>query len=221
MKFNWGLSEKEIAATKAAVIACLQKTSAYNITIACETLGINKIMVYQLKKQDPDFAEAVDSAIAEHRASFVDIAEKTLREAVERGDMTATIFALKTLGRSRGYEQSAKLTVETDKPQLDIHEAARRLAFALNTAGIKTLDGNFSEVLESPKLIEAGIITPTVEVEPEMTAADVVRKMKESKAQMASHRKRRREEGNRQHSETLARKKAEAVAKAKAEYMTL
>lgn len=212
MAYDWGLSDDLIADKKKLILKVIHESGAYNVTLAAEACGLNNIMVYQWRKADDEFRELMDNAIAEHRNAFVDMAEKTLKEAVERGDMTATIFSLKTLGRARGYEQSAKLTVDHNhNATMDLDEAARRIAFAMNTAGITTIEGSFTELLESPKLIESGVVVQQVE-QPQLTAADTLKAMKESKAQVDAHRKKRAEERGKRISATKQAKKSAALA---------
>ena len=47
---------------------------------------------------------------------MVDVAEGRLNQAVNNGDLTAIIFTLKTLGKSRGYIERQELLQEFKDP---------------------------------------------------------------------------------------------------------
>jgi hypothetical protein len=60
----------------------------------------------------------VNRAFTEERETLLDLAEFKLFEQISAGNMTAIIFALKTIGKARGYverqevAQSGKLEIE-------------------------------------------------------------------------------------------------------------
>lgn len=71
------------------------------VASACEKAGIARRTVYNWKQEDPEFAKAM----AEVEESQIDFVEGKLMSLVDSGDATATIFYLKTKGRSRGYSE--------------------------------------------------------------------------------------------------------------------
>lgn len=71
---------------------------------ACIATGIGRSTYYRWYADDCDFREAVDD-IAETQIDFV---ESKLLRAINNGDVTATIFYLKTKGKKRGYSDKAQ-----------------------------------------------------------------------------------------------------------------
>lgn len=69
-----------------------------SIVRACERMEIARRTYYNWLK-DPDFSSRVN----EIRESLIDLAESGLMELVKGGNVTAIIFMLKCLGKSRGY----------------------------------------------------------------------------------------------------------------------
>jgi len=81
---------------------------------AARRLGVSRSTLYRYLDNHESIRDARDEA----RESVLDLAESKLFEKVEAGDLTAIMFLLKTVGKTRGYversqaEQSGKLTVE-------------------------------------------------------------------------------------------------------------
>ncbi len=76
------------------------------ITYTAKRLGCDRSTVYNYIKRYPICADAV----ADAREGFLDMAEMALHKKVQDEDITAIIFALKTVGKSRGYAQRYELT---------------------------------------------------------------------------------------------------------------
>lgn len=72
----------------------------YNITVACKKTDISRKQFYEWKK-NLDFLEQFDNLME----SRLDEWEQYLHRNIKNGDTTAVIFALKTQGRSRGYNE--------------------------------------------------------------------------------------------------------------------
>lgn len=70
-----------------------------NISEACKSVGVDRRQYYRWRRSDPDFAEASD----EIREAATDYVEDQLMERIREGDVTATVFYLKTRGKRRGY----------------------------------------------------------------------------------------------------------------------
>lgn len=83
---------------KKAMLEALEKSLGV-VTTAAKKVGINRSTHYEWLKTDEDYRKSVEalSDVA------VDFAESTLYKLIESGDTTATIFYLKTKGKSRGY----------------------------------------------------------------------------------------------------------------------
>lgn len=105
----------------------------FNISKACKEIGIGRSVVYHRWEKDEHFK----AALAEVVEQKLDLIEEALVKKINDGDTTATIFALKTIGKARGYvegertkaaEMPAKRTVEIlDRllsKDLDVREAA-------------------------------------------------------------------------------------------------
>lgn len=69
------------------------------IAVSCKTMGISTTTFYKWKKDNPDFAAAVQE-VGEVQKDFV---ESKLLENINNGDTTAIIFYLKTKAKDRGY----------------------------------------------------------------------------------------------------------------------
>ena len=84
------------------------------ITHVANALGVDRSAVYKARDRHPTVAQALE----ESRERIVDEAENALMGRIKQGDTTAIIFALKTLGKSRGYiersevEHSGGMTIE-------------------------------------------------------------------------------------------------------------
>lgn len=90
------------------------RNSLFNITRACEFIGISRKTYYRwLENDDTDFAKKLD----ECREEKIDFLESALLKKVQQGNVVAIIFALKCLGKSRGYIEEQQVNVEV-RPQL-------------------------------------------------------------------------------------------------------
>lgn len=78
---------------------------ACNIAHTCKAMMISRGTYYLWIEKDPEFRTAVD----ECRESMIDDAETMLQKKIADGDTAATIFMLKTRGKSRGYVEKYEL----------------------------------------------------------------------------------------------------------------
>jgi hypothetical protein len=69
------------------------------ISYACQKAGVSRQTFYNWKKDDPEFAQAVDDV----NEDIIDIVESKLLTQINDNNLTAIIFFLKTKGRARGY----------------------------------------------------------------------------------------------------------------------
>lgn len=69
------------------------------ISYACQKAGVSRQTFYNWKKDDTEFAQAVD----DYNEEVIDIVESKLLTQINDNNLTAIIFYLKTKGRSRGY----------------------------------------------------------------------------------------------------------------------
>jgi len=85
------------------VIASIYATQS-NLFEMSQLLGRSRYKVKHYVWSTPDVYDVFMSV----RETFVDVAEKKLRELVDRGDGASIRFVLMTLGRSRGYSFAIK-----------------------------------------------------------------------------------------------------------------
>jgi hypothetical protein len=69
------------------------------VTVACKNVGISRQTFYEWYKKDESFKFEVDSI----EDIALDFAESQLHKQIKEGNVTATIFYLKTKGTKRGY----------------------------------------------------------------------------------------------------------------------
>ena len=90
---------------KAAVLKLLAQTYGLSVSSACREVGIDRTTFYLWKNKDPEFRQALDDM----NESILDIAEASLVSQVQSKNTIATIFLLKTKGRSRGYIEKQEI----------------------------------------------------------------------------------------------------------------
>ena len=82
---------------KKAMIEALEKSLGV-VTTAAKSVGIDRSTHYKWMENDPDYKEAVDSI----QDIALDFAESQLHKQISNGEVSSTIFFLKTKGRKRG-----------------------------------------------------------------------------------------------------------------------
>ena len=90
--------------TKKAILEALEKSLGV-VTTACKKVSINRSTFYKYLKEDQEFAKQVKDI--ENIA--LDFAETQLHKQISEGNTTATIFLLKTKGKSRGYVERSEI----------------------------------------------------------------------------------------------------------------
>jgi len=83
---------------KKEMLSALKETLGV-VAPACEMVGISRNTHYVWMKSDADYKLAVDDLL-EFQIDFV---ESKLFSNINNGDISSTIFYLKTKGKSRGY----------------------------------------------------------------------------------------------------------------------
>jgi hypothetical protein len=81
-----------------------QMAMSYNITQACQNIGITRRAYYDWLKSDPDFVVAVDDI----RESLLDHVESKVHAAIDRDDTDMIKWYLIHKGRARGYGEDGK-----------------------------------------------------------------------------------------------------------------
>lgn len=89
---------------KAAMIEALEKSLGV-VTTAAKSIGIERTSHYRWYLEDVEYKKAVD----ELADVALDFAESQLHKQIQNGEVSATIFYLKTKGRSRGYVEAHQM----------------------------------------------------------------------------------------------------------------
>lgn len=101
---------------KRALIEALEKSLGV-VTTACKMIGVHRSMYYEWYAEDPDFKNKVD----EISEVTLDFAESQLHKQISEGSTPATIFLLKTKGKSRGYVERHEIdNLNTDPIEVTI-----------------------------------------------------------------------------------------------------
>ena len=95
--------------TAEQMITALEATRG-NKSAASRRLGCGRNTIERYIRNYP----SVKAAYEEQREVFIDSAETALMKKVNEGDTTAIIFALKTIGRHRGYVERFEVMLEQE-----------------------------------------------------------------------------------------------------------
>lgn len=96
------------------------------IKTACNEAQISRQTFYNWIESDEEFRQAVEDVNEE----TIDFAENALKKRIAEGDTTATIFYLKTKGKSRGYVERTELQAEVNNAKREELEEMARKFFA-------------------------------------------------------------------------------------------
>jgi len=107
---------KQLSTKKKAFIEAWIRTFG-NVTKTCKHIGIGRTTYYYWLDSDPVFKEVIESEDTNEK--FLDFLEDKLIDQVRNGNTAALIFALKTKGRKRGYEEKAPVDVP-DEIKLEV-----------------------------------------------------------------------------------------------------
>ncbi len=83
---------------KKAMIEALEKSLGI-VTTACKSVGIARQTHYEWMKEDNQYRLSVED-VAD---MAIDFAESQLHKQIKEGEVTSTIFYLKTKGKKRGF----------------------------------------------------------------------------------------------------------------------
>lgn len=96
---------------KKAMIEALEKSLGI-VTTACKMVGIHRDTHYSWLNSDLEYKRQVES-IAD---MTLDFAESQLHKQIKDGEVSSTIFYLKTKGKKRGYIERVEQEVTVHKP---------------------------------------------------------------------------------------------------------
>ena len=80
------------------------------VTVACKQTDTPRSTYYKWLKDDEEFRQQVQ----EIENVALDFAESQLHQQIQDNSTAATIFFLKTKGKSRGYTEKSELDITTD-----------------------------------------------------------------------------------------------------------
>ena len=91
--------------TTAQIIEALREKHG-NLSASARFLGCSRETISRYIRQYPTVKTVAD----EERETLIDFAENQLFQQVKDGNITAIIFTLKTIGKSRGYVERQEVT---------------------------------------------------------------------------------------------------------------
>lgn len=91
------------------IVAALHASGGM-VYIAAEKLGCHPDTIYARAAKEKPIADAIANA----RGKMLDIAESSLKRAVINGEAWAVCFALKTIGKNRGYTERIDVSFISD-----------------------------------------------------------------------------------------------------------
>ncbi len=124
------------ARDKAALIEQLRKTPV--IQIACEKVSISRMTFYRWRKEDEEFAQAADEALADGKSLVNDLAESQLLSALRDGDAWAVQYWLRHHHRDYAAKMEVVAKLKTDgkltsEEEAVVEEALRLSHFIMDT----------------------------------------------------------------------------------------
>lgn len=75
------------------------------VSDACKSVGVSRVTYYEYYNKDPEFKKAID----EIENTVIDYVEGKLFKLIEKCDVAATLFYLKTKGKKRGYIEKTEV----------------------------------------------------------------------------------------------------------------
>jgi len=111
--------QKGLRGKKHAMYEALKKELGV-ITAACKVTGLSRQTHYRWLKEDPEYKEWIE----EVPEITLDFAENALLKNIQKGNVIAQIFYLKTKGKGRGYIEkqeialSGSLAHKKDDPEI-------------------------------------------------------------------------------------------------------
>jgi hypothetical protein len=118
---------------KQAMIKALEDALGV-VTTAARKVGIDRTTHYQWLKDDEDYRAAIDSI----QDIALDFAESQLHKQIQNGEVSSTIFYLKTKGKKRGYVERQEFQHEGQVSLPVIFQLDERFKEDKNNPGIPT-----------------------------------------------------------------------------------
>jgi hypothetical protein len=102
---------------KKAMINALEKSLGI-VTSACKAVGIARETHYRWMREDEEYSESVKSI----EDIALDFAESQLHKQISNGEVSSTIFFLKTKGKRRGYIERQEIDSNIAPVQITISD---------------------------------------------------------------------------------------------------
>ena len=102
---------------KKAMIDALEKSLGI-VTTACKAVGISRETHYRWMREDEEYNESVKSI----EDIALDFAESQLHKQIRDGEVSSTIFFLKTKGKRRGYIERQEIDSNIAPVQITISD---------------------------------------------------------------------------------------------------
>jgi hypothetical protein len=102
---------------KKAMINALEKSLGI-VTSACKAVGIARETHYRWMREDEDYSTSVKSI----EDIALDFAESQLHKQISNGEVSSTIFFLKTKGKKRGYIERQEIDTNIAPVQITISD---------------------------------------------------------------------------------------------------
>lgn len=99
----------KIQHNKKALLLALEKSLGV-VTTACKNVGLDRSTFYRYLEEDEEFKKQVEDIFN----VALDFAESQLHKQINKGNVTAIIFYLKTKGKSRGYIERLDQEIKTE-----------------------------------------------------------------------------------------------------------
>lgn len=105
------------------------------LLITREICGVSKATLFRYRKKFPEFGAAVNEA----KSLQVDYVEGKLFDLIDKNNVNAIIFFLKTRGRDRGYGEKYVPEIKPEEKEHKVSNKAARILGGVKTAIIKAL----------------------------------------------------------------------------------
>lgn len=143
------LSAKEIIRIKSAMLAAMRSGEFTTLSEVCKAVEVSHWNAWKLLALDEAFKCDFEEARVSARDVFLDMCEEKLKANAKDRDNDAIKFTLRQQGGKRGWNDKLHITQEVNV-DIDVSEAARRIAFAMNAALDKgvMIDTDYREIVK-------------------------------------------------------------------------
>jgi hypothetical protein len=98
------MSVKSVPVDIKLITEAIKKNNGY-VSRAAKSINCSPSTIFKYSNIHPEVKQAIEEARRNYGTELVDCAEDSLLKRVNDGDVTSILFALKTRGKERGYDQ--------------------------------------------------------------------------------------------------------------------